>query len=302
MQKQLLESLFNPKGPFEGNELQNISCIQDGSKNKAWKLDLSDGRKFFAKTGDKHMLQAESKSLKKLSSWADHSLIIVPKPYLVQEISGTSLLLTPWLDLTGGDQILLGRGLALIHKKSAEQSPGNFGWDSDGYIGLGPQPGGWIKDWGECFVQLRLIPQMKIATKWGLEIRDFESLLIDLVDFLNQHSPSPSLVHGDLWSGNASVLLDGRGALIDPASWWADREVDIAMSKLFGGFSKSFYEGYEEIWPLKPKAHERVEIYNLYHLLNHANIFGGSYQKQSISSLERIKRQVSYEKDKKELA
>ncbi|MEC9028839.1 MAG: fructosamine kinase family protein, partial [Cyanobacteriota bacterium] len=99
---------------------------------------------------------------------------------------------------------------------------------------------------------------------------------------------SPSLVHGDLWSGNANVLSDGRGVLLDPATWWADREVDLAMTQLFGGFSQDFYIGYENVWPLPADASKRVEVYNLYHLINHANLFGGSYRSQSQAILNRL--------------
>ena len=109
-----------------------------------------------------------------------------------------------------------------------------------------------------------------------------------ILNILNSFSTVPSLVHGDLWCGNAAVDEQGRGVLFDPASWWADREVDLAMTRLFGGFSDAFYEGYESIWPLPESAKFRVEIYNLYHLINHANIFGGSYKQQAISTLKNL--------------
>jgi fructosamine-3-kinase len=96
-------------------------------------------------------------------------------------------------------------------------------------------------------------------------------------------------VHGDLWGGNASVLADGRGALIDPACWWADREVDLAMTRLFGGFSTSFYDGYQQEWPLDANYQDRIDVYNLYHLLNHANLFGGSYEKQCLTALSAMR-------------
>jgi fructosamine-3-kinase len=92
-------------------------------------------------------------------------------------------------------------------------------------------------------------------------------------------------VHGDLWGGNASVLADGRGALIDPACWWADREVDLAMTRLFGGFSACFYQSYQEEWPLDANYQDRIDVYNLYHLLNHANLFGGSYKQQCLTAI-----------------
>ena len=110
------------------------------------------------------------------------------------------------------------------------------------------------------------------------------------MDWLNRHAPQPCLVHGDLWAGNAAVLEDGRGLLIDPASWWADREVDLAMTQLFGGFTRRFWEGYQQEWPLDDGAEQRIEVLNLYHVLNHANLFGGGYQQQSRNILKELRR------------
>ena len=109
-----------------------------------------------------------------------------------------------------------------------------------------------------------------------------------LINFLEMHNPKPSLVHGDLWRGNAAIDRRGNGVIFDPAVWWADREVDISMTTLFGGFSEDFYKGYEEIWKLPSSYKERIEIYNLYHLLNHANMFGGTYEQQSLNTLKKI--------------
>ncbi len=285
-------SLFIQNGPFAGNTLENISPVSGGCIHQAWRIELSDGQKIFAKTNHKDLLNAlevEAKGLKALKKWTNNSLITVPEPLLVEELSGTAVLLLPWLELSGDDQTALGQGLALMHQKSAKHNPEKFGWEEDGYIGKGIQPGGWLANWGEYFVNMRLIPQLKIASKWGLRIEDYQEILIALPSFLNEHQPSPSIVHGDLWGGNAAILQDGRGVLIDPAAWWADREVDIAMTKLFGGFSKKFYAGYEKVWPLPTSAQKRVEIYNLYHLINHANLFGGSYKEQCLRTLKTLK-------------
>jgi len=179
--------------------------------------------------------------------------------------------------------------LALLHRASADGGPGCFGWDQDGFIGLGPQPRGWRENWGQAFTELRLRPQFHLARTWGLDAQEWEPLLQPIAAWLNRHAPEPCLVHGDLWSGNAAVLADGRGLLIDPASWWADREVDLAMTCLFGGFSRRFMEGYSSEWPLPAGAEERVDVLNLYHLVNHANLFGGGYQQQSRGILETLR-------------
>ena len=143
---------------------------------------------------------------------------------------------------------------------------------------------------GERRSRLRLRPQLELARDWGLVETDWEPLLSPVMDWLNRHAPQPCLVHGDLWAGNAAVLDDGRGLLIDPATWWADREVDLAMTQLFGGFTRRFWEGYQQEWPLDDGAEQRIEVLNLYHVLNHANLFGGGYQQQSRSTLKALRR------------
>ena len=180
--------------------------------------------------------------------------------------------------------------MARLHRSSAQSNPRRFGWDQDGFIGLGPQPGGWCESWGEAFTRLRLRPQLELARDWGLDGADWEPLLSPVMDWLNRHVPQPCLVHGDLWAGNAAVLDDGRGLLIDPATWWADREVDLAMTQLFGGFTRRFWEGYQQEWPLDDGAEQRIEVLNLYHVLNHANLFGGGYQQQSRNTLKALRR------------
>ncbi len=219
------------------------------------------------------------------------STLWVPEPLVFDAgASARGWLLLSWHGFTQGDQTRLGRGLARLHRQSAQQGSlengaGWFGWAWDGYIGLGHQPGGWCQSWGEAFVDLRLRPQLEQAQSWGLSLADLEPWLHELRDRLDQHGPDAALVHGDLWGGNAAVLADGRGLMFDPASWWADREVDLAMTRCFGGFSQAFYSGYHQEWPLPPGAHHRVEIYNLYHWLNHANLFGGGYKQQCLRFL-----------------
>ncbi len=296
MNELILKKLVLTEGPLTGQFVEGIESVTGGSIHKTWRLRLTNGQKVFAKTSkeeDIGMLEFEAQGLTKLKEFANSSFLEIPQPLAIKKLSGTAVLLLPWLSLNNGNQSSLGRGLALIHKNSAANNPGKFGWGTDGFIGAGPQPGGWRQSWGECFTSLRLLPQIKLAAKWGLEQSKNKLLLNKLIPFLDAHQPKPSLVHGDLWSGNASVTEKGLGILIDPACWWADREVDLAMTKLFGGFSADFYTSYEEIWPMDAFAKERTEIYNLYHLLNHANLFGGSYINQSHSTLKRLKWLVS---------
>ena len=278
---------------LQGTHLAACQALGGGCSQQAWKLTLSDGRHLFAKQGKADMLQAEQRGLAALHAMADPADLVVPEPLeLLPTASDSALLLLPWLDLVGSNQASLGRGLARLHRESAARGQGGFGWDTDGFIGLGPQPAGWRHGWGEAFVDLRLRPQLRLARGCGFQGDADTAWLEALSALLDQHHPCPSLVHGDLWGGNAGVSADGRGVILDPACWWADREVDLAMTHLFGGFSRSFYDAYMQEWPLDPGASERIAIYNLYHLLNHANLFGGGYRRQSVEAIRQLQRRL----------
>lgn len=291
MDSSLIDQIISSKGPLSGQKLQRIQPISGGCIHDAWKLELTTGETFFAKTNSSEfyeILKFECTGLSNLNIYSDNSLLLIPEPLCLQQLESGAILLMPWIEMAGIDERNLGKGLAMIHKVSATQSLGLFGWETDGFIGSGPQVGGFKNNWGECFIKLRLMPQLEIAAKWGLNLYRYSKLLSQLTHFLNEHNPSPSIVHGDLWKGNAGITSNGLGVLFDPAIWWADREVDLAMTKLFGGFSQNFYQAYYEIWPLEGSEEERINIYNLYHLLNHANLFGGSYKSQCLSNLNRL--------------
>lgn len=179
---------------------------------------------------------------------------------------------------TSFDQIgyqKFGKLLAQLHQAKGDI----FGLDEDNYIGLNPQINSESDNWGEFFLKQRLSIQVDFIIEPSLQEK-FHSILLnkthEIIDFLNDHKPQPSPVHGDLWSGN--ILYDGKNAwLIDPAFYFGDREVDLAMTQMFGGFSAEFYNSYNEEYPLAKGHDKRSIIYNLYHYLNHYNLFGGSY-------------------------
>ncbi len=293
MKALIKQALQKAKGsPLLRAEIKKIDFVAGSSIHKTWQLTMLDGQQLFAKTcaaEDFQRLKFEAEGLRSLNNFTNKDLITVPEPLLLTRLDNLSLLLLPWLEIEKGNQKNLGEGLALLHKSSAEQSPDKYGWEENGFIGLGSQKGGWKQKWGECFVQLRLIPQLEIAKKMAINLSDWGDFFNELSHFLESHNPIPSLVHGDLWSGNAGIQKDGKAVIFDPAIWWADREVDIAMTRLFGGFTKEFYMAYESKWPLSQSAKDRIKVYNLYHLINHANIFGGSYINQSIKDLYALK-------------
>lgn len=170
-----------------------------------------------------------------------------------------------------------GRRLARLHARRAAD---RYGFDGDNHIGASPQPNSWDASWPHFFADRRLAFQMELARRngYGRE-RWFDALagLIERIPELLPEPQHPSLLHGDLWGGNFMVGSDGHAVLIDPAVYYGGREADIAMTELFGGFGSRFYAAYDAEWPLSPGYAERKELYNLYHLLNHLNLFGGSY-------------------------
>lgn len=149
-----------------------------------------------------------------------------------------------------------------------------YGWATDNFIGLAPQKNGWREDWAEFWRECRLRPQFERA---GLKGEYFEDLLKD-------HHPQPSLLHGDLWNGNVGFTAEGP-VIFDPAVYYGDREADLAMTELFGGFPAEFYSEYNKAFPVSKEYETRKHLYNLYHLLNHLNLFGAGYRGQVEATL-----------------
>lgn len=236
-------------------------------------------------------LEAEREGLQALGPWAGE--LVLPRPLAAGVVQGRALLVLDWLDLGGGDPSgwqRLGRGLAQLHRCSAAQSPGAFGWEGDRWIGAGVQRGGWDTRWGRFFCRKRLADQFTRLARAGQRWDGIDVLLERLEVWLEQHQPQPCLVHGDLWPGNAAVLRDGRPCLFDPAVSYSDREVDLAMAQLFGGLPQPFFEAYTNEWPLPAGAEQRRIAYNLFHLLNHAVLFGGSYVGSCTRSIDQLRR------------
>jgi fructosamine-3-kinase len=191
-------------------------------------------------------------------------------------------ILLEWLEgpvnpSTATAQAELGRQLAELHRTTAHA----YGLDHDNYLGSTPQYNGWYEDWVEFYRERRLRPQVELAQRNNhlpaSRRQGLEDILEQLDDLLASSEPRPSLLHGDLWGGNVIAGPGEAPALIDPAVYYGDREAELAYTELFGGFSRRFYQAYEETWPTAPGRIERRDLYNLYHLLNHLNIFGESY-------------------------
>jgi len=260
---------------------KSIEQVHGGDIHSAWKLEFSN-KKLFLKRNNrkKNFLKFEKYCLKNLSKYTNQENLVIPKVIAFKNIKNIEILLMEWIDMDNFDQKKLGKGLGEMHLKSAESNPELFGYPVEGFIGLTDQIKGWENNWIDCFLKLRIIPQLSILTPLLLDKETINNLKNKIKSELRNHQPINTLVHGDLWSGNVGIDKTGKGVIFDPASWWADNEVDIAMTKLFGGFRKEFYEEYHKIFPIKKNFEKRIIIYNFYHILNHANMFRGAYSNQ----------------------
>ncbi len=260
---------------------QTTRAMHGGDISEAF--TLGDGtRTFFVKTQPAPRLpavfEAEAAGLAELA--AAHA-VRVPQVICQGIADDHAYLVLEYLLLDGrGDAALLGRQLAQQHRVNAAQ----FGGPCDNWIGATPQPNAWLDDWVEFWRIHRLGFQLKLAAQngyGGALQRDGETLMARLGEFFIGYRPQPALLHGDLWGGNHGFLADGTPVIFDPATYYGDRECDLAMSELFGGFASGFYAAYREAWPLDVGYATRRTLYNLYHILNHANLFGGSYAAQA---------------------
>lgn len=237
------------------------------------------------------MFSSEASGLKLLAST---NTVAVPEVLAVSEMSGQqpAFILLEWLEGSAPpDQAQLGEQLAEMHHDTRDnQGQPFYGLDHDNYLGSSPQYNEARNDWAAFFIEKRLIPQMQRAIALGHmpagRRHRLERLFAIIPSFLRDATGKSSLIHGDLWSGNLQVSKNGI-ALVDPAVSYSDREAEIAYTELFGGFSKRFYSAYEANWPLSPGYAERRDIYNLYHLINHLNIFGENYGSQVDQILHR---------------
>ena len=276
--------------PIEINEIceelgetypKSIEQVHGGDIHNAWRIEFSN-KKLFLKRNirNKKFLEFEKYCLQNLRKYINQENLVIPEVIAYKNIKNIEILLIEWIDMHNFDQKKLGKGLGELHLKSAESNPKMFGFPVEGFIGTTDQKKGLEDNWIDCFLNLRIIPQLLILKTTILDQEIINKVKEKIQSELLNHKPINALVHGDLWSGNAGIDKNGKGVIFDPASWWADNEVDIAMTKLFGGFRKEFYEEYHRIFPIKNGFEKRIIIYNFYHILNHANMFGGGYLNQ----------------------
>lgn len=264
--------------PFE---LHTVTPFSGGDISQTYRLQGKDGSRYFIKlNAARHhaMFEAEAAGLAELAA---AGALRVPRPVAQGCDGDQSFLVLEYLDLaTHGDARRLGEALAAMHRHTAPR----FGFSHDDFIGTTPQPNPWTGDWLTFWREQRLGFQLRLAQEngYGGELQAAgRALLADLPRFFDGYAPVPSLLHGDLWGGNYGYLADGAPVIFDPAVYYGDRECDVAMTELFGGFPPEFLAAYRAAWPLDAGYARRRDLYNLYHLLNHANLFGGRYIRQA---------------------
>lgn len=281
-----------------GNALQSRFVVAHavplggGDINRAYRVEGSKGQRYFVKLNEARrlpMFAAEGAGLREIA--ATHS-VRVPQPVAHGSTEQHAFLVLEYLELQGGgDAHLLGEQLAALHKTSMPK----FGFALDNTLGTTPQPNGWKELWTDFWREHRLGFQLRLAANngYGGTLQKLgERLLEVLPAFYDGYTPQPALLHGDFWGGNHAYLRDGTPVIFDPAPYYGDREADLAMTELFGGFNMEFYAAYRAAYPLDSGYRVRKNLYNLYHILNHANLFGGGYVRQAEGMAQQLLAEV----------
>lgn len=279
--------------------LTTWQAVAGGSIHQAWKVQSACGQQFFIKTNytnKLHTLKAEALGLAELQHHlSPNNPISTPDVLSFGHNKDYAWLVLSYIEFAHNSetsQQSLGRGLALLHQQTATQ----FGFGADNVIGENLQTNTPTTNWPNFFQQQRLGTQFELAKQQGFYhslANEAEQLLQVVPKILQHHQPEPSLLHGDLWAGNYATDLQDRPVIFDPAVYYGDRECDLAMTELFGGFSSSFYQAYNNAYPLEQAYQQRKHLYNLYHILNHANLFGGAYIQQSKSMMRQLVAQTN---------
>ncbi|GBD52999.1 phosphotransferase [Microcystis aeruginosa NIES-298] len=270
--------------PFE---IEKSHPVSGGCINQGYAVS-GNGLIYFVKINQANqeaMFAAEALGLKQIHAT---KTIRVPEPICWGIADKSSYLVLEWLEFGGGDSQSwekMGRNLAHLHQVSLSD---RFGWHCNNTIGSTPQINTISNNWADFFAHQRIGYQLRLAKERGGNFPDEDQVIPAISEILSQHQPHPSLVHGDLWSGNAAITVDGEPVILDPATYWGDREVDLAMTELFGGFPAAFYRGYNDVFPLDAGYQKRKTLYNLYHILNHFNLFSGGYASQANRMLQEI--------------
>lgn len=260
--------------------VENTLNVSGGCINTTTVLEGS-GQRYFVKTNRADLLPMFEAEGEALAEMAATDTVRVPEPVCWGSTDDRSWLVMEHIPLGGrGSQARLGEQLAAMHRHCKDR----FGWHRDNTIGSTPQYNDWHDDWVAFFRDQRLGAQLSMAANkgYGGRLQQLGERLMETMHMLfTDYRPTASMLHGDLWGGNASTDDTGQPVIFDPALYYGDREADIAMTELFGGFSREFYSAYNASWPLDNGYAVRKTLYNTYHIINHLNLFGGGYGSQA---------------------
>ncbi|MBT9096614.1 fructosamine kinase family protein [Methylovulum psychrotolerans] len=257
--------------PLSGGDINAAYCLHGKSQ------------RYFVKLNRPALLPMFNAEQTGLQALAATRTLRVPHPIVCGATAEQAFLVLEHIDWGSSSPAasrLLGQGLAELHR----QRQSHFGWTGDNTIGSTPQPNPVYTDWVSFWRDQRLGHQLRLAQAngYGGRLQQLgEQLCLGLDAFFSTYQPQASLLHGDLWGGNSAVDSHGQPVIFDPTCYYGDRETDLAMTELFGGFDRDFYAAYQATWPLDPGFSARKTLYNLYHILNHLNLFGGGYARQA---------------------
>ncbi len=270
------QAALSQQGTVSGGCINQAMCVKYGDERYFVKLNSASQLAMF---------EAEARGLQEL---LDSHTLRVPQPVCWGENGESAWLVMEDLQLGGhGNGAGLGTGLAEMHHVTRPE----FGWVQDNTIGSTPQSNTPADDWVTFWREQRLQFQLDLAARHGHGGRlqsQGERLLEKFPVLFAGYRPEAALLHGDLWSGNYSYTKEGEPVIFDPAVYYGDREADLAMTELFGGFGRDFYAAYREAYPLDPGYPVRKTLYNLYHILNHLNLFGGGYHSQALGMIDSL--------------
>jgi fructosamine-3-kinase len=275
-------------------EADAAQSVSGGCINAAWRIPSPAGTVFLKtnRADAVDLFEAEADGLEALRAAGG---VRVPGVLGVGSAADAAWLLLEWIEPGRpgpATEAALGRGLAVQHRTGGER----YGWRRDNWIGATPQENAATADWADFFAVHRLgfqVDLLETAGSAGRLIAPARRLIEGVPALLAGHEARPSLLHGDLWGGNWMTASDGVPVLIDPAVYLGDREADLAMTRLFGGFGADFYAAYETDWPLPDGAGLRRDLYNLYHVLNHVNLFGAGYLGQAERLVRRLLAEIA---------
>ncbi len=267
--------------------ITGYSPVSGGCINQCFRINTDTSKSFFLKKNKRSFFPFFEAELLALQQIKETQTIFVPEAIKCEEGSSFSYLVLEFIKEGTSNpdrQKKMGQQLAKMHKHPKPY----FGWDIDNCIGATPQPNPKSEDWIGFYRDFRLGHQFELAQNKGKSFNGSKDLMDNIDFFFNDYQPSPSLLHGDLWGGNSSFTENGTPFIYDPASYYGDRETDIAFTYMFGGYTPEFYEGYESTYPLDSGFSQRKRLYNLYHELNHFNLFGGGYANSAQASINQL--------------